>query len=252
MKLPLLLLAALTIAIGAAFHAPAHDARAALVLETDMYGGYQVPPVNTQVWGFVRFFWSDDRRSADYTVDVKGVSFGDVTGAAIHRGAPGSNGPVVHTLADTGFLTYGGHITFTQAELQEMLAGGWYVTLSTTDHPEGAIRGQILLPSNFFSPDAPSTAQMPGLAPPPGSSLPAVVPTLVAPPSGSASVPVFIPTESAPTQPPAVGPCLADCGVPVAQAPVIPNAPSAPRAPAPNAGSFVITPPNTGDGGLRD
>ena len=47
---------------------------------------------------------------ADYTVDVKGLSSTYITGADIHRGGRGLNGPVVKHLADGGFIVIGGHI----------------------------------------------------------------------------------------------------------------------------------------------
>ena len=67
------------------------------------HGPQVVPPVDSIGWGFVRFFFSQDRLSADYTVDVKGFSGNIVLGADIRRSAPGTNGPIIHHLADGGF-----------------------------------------------------------------------------------------------------------------------------------------------------
>ena len=122
-----------------------------LIIQIDMIGTEQVPPVNTRTWGFVRFFFSDDRLSAEYNVDVKGLSYNIVLGADIHRGAPGVNGPVVKHLADGGFLVTSGRLTLTRAELDEMAGGGWYVSLKSEAHPDGEIRGQIVLPPGFLS-----------------------------------------------------------------------------------------------------
>src|SRR3979409_1621617 len=80
------------------------------VMQVDMHGPQVVPPVDSIGWGFVRFFFSQDRLSADYTVDVKGFSGSLVRGADIRRGGPSVNGPVIHHLADGGFLTMGSHI----------------------------------------------------------------------------------------------------------------------------------------------
>lgn len=123
---------------------------APFIMETYMYGDQQLPPINTVVYGFVRFFFNDSRTEAEYTVDVKGINGTNVTSADLHRGAKGVRGPVVRHLADGGFITTGGRMSFTQADLNEMAAGNYYVTLSTTEHPDGAIRGQIVLPANFF------------------------------------------------------------------------------------------------------
>ena len=179
------------------------------VFQTDMYGDEEVPPVHTIAYGFVRFFFNDPRTAADYTVDVKGYSDTVVLGADIHRGARGVNGPVVRHLADGGFIVTSGRIRVSEEDLREMAAGSWYVSLKTTEYPEGALRGQISLPEGFLpepapeamsdqSPDeataaseGPATAVLveapaPALAPLP---LPAVV---VPPPA----VPVFRPPNT--------------------------------------------------------
>jgi hypothetical protein len=187
-----------------------------LVFQTDMYGTENVPAVTTVAYGFVRFFFNDARTAADYTVDVKGYNGTQVTGADIHRGVKGVNGPVVKHLADGGFIVTGGRATFTEQELREMAAGLWYVSLKTADHPEGALRGQIAPPSGFL---AGSTAPQP----PPSSPLPPV-PEMPAPAAGPAAEP-------------------APAGLP----PVAPSLPPVNDAAPPQ--SF-FRPPNTGDGGL--
>ena len=220
LRLPLLTFVAMVLGIALS---PARPGIAAnpYVMQTDMFGNQVVPGVNSTGWGFVRFFFSQDRMSADYTVDVKGFSNNLVTGADIRRGAPGTNGPVVRHLADGGFIVMGSHTTFTPAELNEMATGQWYVTLYTTLHPNGEMRGQIVLPPDF----APV---------PPAAFPPAVVPNPVAP--------------GIPLQPQASLPAAAVPALPVAPEPAV--QPAAPEAAPANAPLF-ISPPNTGDGGLK-
>lgn len=194
-----LALASILLAIGLSRPNATTEA-APFVFETDMYGTNQVPPVNSIGWGFVRFFFSEDRLSADYTVDVKGFSGSLVLGADIHRGSPGTNGPVIHHLADGGFITTSGHLKLTPADLDDMATGLWYASLKTTLHPEGEMRGQIVLPATFR-------------LPPPG------------------------PVQEPPAPPPAA--------VPAAEPAV-----DAPAPPAAAPAGALITPPNTGDGGL--
>ena len=67
----------------------AADGDASYILQIDMYGANVVPPVETHAYGFVRFFFNEDRSEADYTVDIKGYSYNAVTGAAIRAGVPG-------------------------------------------------------------------------------------------------------------------------------------------------------------------
>ena len=184
-----------------------------------MYGTENVPAVTTVSYGFVRFFFNDARTAADYTVDVKGYNGAQVTSADIHRGARGVNGPAVKHLADGGFIVTGGRTTFSQQDLQDMAAGLWYVSLKTVDHPEGALRGQIVLPAGF----------MPASPPPvePVTQLPAVE----------------APVETVPVE---------EQSLPPPNQPVAPlSVPSSLPPPADSAQvRSIFRPPNTGDGGL--
>jgi len=148
--------------------------------QVDMFGDQVVPPVSTHAWGFVRFFFNDDRTEASYTVDVKGIGQNVVTGADMHAGAPGANGPAVRHLADGGFIVTAGHLTLTPAELAAFASGNWYVVLKTVDHPEGEIRGQVVVPADFLPGAAPTRApaQQPPAAAPPQAS-----PGFIQPPS---------------------------------------------------------------------
>jgi hypothetical protein len=136
----------------AALHDSGQTRAAPYVFETEMYGTNVAPPVNTVTWGFFRFFFSEDRLSADVTVDVKGMAGDAVTSADIRRGAPGTNGPVVKHVTDGGFIVTSRRVTFNRAELDEMAAGLWYITLSTRNNPEGELRGQIQPPADFLAP----------------------------------------------------------------------------------------------------
>ena len=222
--LRLSLLTVLAIVLGmVATEARPSAAANPFVFQTDMFGAQVVPSVNSTGWGFVRFFFSEDRMSADYTVDVKGFSGSLVMGADIRRGAPGTNGPIVRHLADAGFIVMGSHTTFTRAELDEMAAGQWYVTLYTSLHPTGEMRGQIVLPPDF----APSAAVVapPAIAPNAGAQPAALQPQASLPPV-AAVPPVAVIVQAQAPQPVVVA--------------------AAPAADPP----LVISPPNTGDGGL--
>lgn len=150
------------------------------VLQIDMFGENEVPPVETHAWGFVRFFFNDDRSEANYTVDIKGYSGNAVTGADIRRGAAGQNGPVVFHLTDGDFIVTAGHITFSPAQLQELVSGDWYVSLTTSFHPNGEIRGQIIVPDGFLPG---------GGAPRPAQPAPAGLPAAPSGPPGAISPP---------------------------------------------------------------
>jgi hypothetical protein len=166
----------------------------------------------------VRFFFSEDRAQADYTVDVKGLSGSLVEGADLRLGGPGAEGPVVRHLAGGGFIVTGGRLQLSSSELADLIDGRYYVTLYTKDHPNGELRGQVYVPAGFV----------------PGTTS-----------NGNDRNFVGIPAPIAPASPAPAQPLAA------AEEPRADAAPSAPPAEAPPpAFRSPIRPPNTGDGGL--
>jgi hypothetical protein len=160
---------------------PAQKTDAAYIYEVYMYGENVVPGVNTNIYGFIRFFFNDSLTEADVTVDVKGISNSGVTGADIRAGKPGTNGPVVFHLSDGDFIVTSTHIRLTPADLEHMVNGDWYGVLYTSFHPNGEIRGQIALPPSAIGaspppPPAPTATQAP-VVPPAGPPPTAVPPT---------------------------------------------------------------------------
>jgi len=153
---------------------------AAYVLQINLYGENVVPPVETSSYGFVRFFFNEDRTEADVTLDVKGYSNTAITGVTIREGAPGENGPLIKTLSNGDFIVTSVHLSLSPAELEKFASGNWYLTLTTVYNPEGEMRGQIVVPSDFltatggaaYAPhaDAPSARGPEPASPPPAQS----------------------------------------------------------------------------------
>ena len=80
-----------------------------------------------------------------YRLRVAGVTL-PTTGAHIHRGAAGSNGPVVVAFAAPGATgSSSGCATSTATLIDEIAASpaGFYVNVHTTQNPSGAIRSQL-------------------------------------------------------------------------------------------------------------
>src|SRR3972149_3290006 len=136
------------------------------VFQTDMYGSEQVPPVDTIIWGFFRFFFNEDRSQADVTLDVKGIDGGSITGADIHQGPPGTNGPIVLHLSDGNFIATGTHVSLTPAQLQAMAAGHYYASVKTKAHPEAAARRPRPASRAPAAPHARAAAPSPSPPPP--------------------------------------------------------------------------------------
>jgi hypothetical protein len=227
------ILGSLIMLAAAGLAAPARPtAGASLVFQTNMFGQNMVPPVNTGVWGFVRFFFNDARTEADYTLDVKGVSSNQVGTVDMFRGAPGTNGTLVRHLSDGGFLTFGGHLKLSAQEIADFVGGNYYVVLTTSAHPQGEIRGQIYVPCGFAG------------SPPPGCSDPdfAGVPAPAGPHDlnlGGISR-VLDGTPPPPNEPTAMP-----------APPAVEPPPGGVTARPGQTGGSGILPPNTGDGGLR-
>jgi hypothetical protein len=99
------------------------------------------------------------------------IGFEGLTGPAVaahfHFAAEGANGPVTINLdtspgvvfsgigMDTG--TFVGGSTLSSMEINDVLAGLWYINIHTELNPPGEIRGQVL-PGSFTPIPIPTTA----------------------------------------------------------------------------------------------
>lgn len=124
-------------------------------------GDKEVPAQQTSASGKATFKLADNGDAIDYTVKTSGIS--DPTAAHIHLGAPGTNGPVVVSLypvpdskAESGHVLAKGTITAASLVgplegktiddlLDDIKAGNAYVNVHTKAHPDGEIRGWIVV-----------------------------------------------------------------------------------------------------------
>jgi hypothetical protein len=122
------------------------------VFRATLSGANEVPAQTTTATGTATL--THNNGSVDFSIQVNGITA--VTGAHIHSGAAGANGPVRVTLFGgpttgdlTGSLAQG---TFRASDvtgisfddlLNEMRNGSAYVNVHTTAAPDGLIRGQI-------------------------------------------------------------------------------------------------------------
>lgn len=122
-------------------------------------GMQEVPPVPTMASAIATLEFDSAAMTFDLDVFIEGITLSSITGAHIHRGAFGTNGPVVVDLLDISeFLDAGdgvGYLSvvdiplgsaFTPAQLRGSLL---YVNIHTTAHPTGEIRGQVPSPSGL-------------------------------------------------------------------------------------------------------
>jgi len=82
----------------------------------------------------------------NWSLTISGVSADLITGAHIHRGAPGINGPILYPLTTGGGSTTSGKVTLAGADVADLMAGNLYVNIHTAAHQGGAARAQIVAP----------------------------------------------------------------------------------------------------------
>lgn len=140
---------------------PNGEIRGQLYLETDksypvsLSGLEEVPQVATSAYGVGVFNLSKDQSNIKFNVVVQGLS-GAITGAHLHYGMAGVNGPVVANLTgDVNGNVISGIIIDPTAQLMDSLAMGHvYLNVHTDDNPGGEIRSQLHYDSKYLYFDA--------------------------------------------------------------------------------------------------
>jgi subtilisin family serine protease len=124
------------------------------VASGELSGDNEVPPVATGTTGDFDFEYNIDQNVLQYQVTVVPTTTTPitVTGAHIHQGAVGENGPAVISLDQDGILpvfvtdtlTFQGVVGNLPPEVVEaILTGNFYVNIHTEANPSGEVRGQI-------------------------------------------------------------------------------------------------------------
>jgi hypothetical protein len=112
-------------------------------------GGQEVPPVFPAGAGTADLTYDPATRVLAWTVTYRALS-SPVTMAQFHGPAqPGKNAPSVLSLVKPGSPMenpINGQATLSADQAKPFAGGEWYVNLATRAHPEGEIRGQILMP----------------------------------------------------------------------------------------------------------
>lgn len=110
-------------------------------MKVNLSGDQEVPPVQTMASGNGTITVEDDRsvKGKITTSDIKG------TGAHIHEGAVGKNGPDIITLKKSSDNEWSvpDDAKLTDAQFDAYKAGGLYVNVHSDAHNSGEIRGQL-------------------------------------------------------------------------------------------------------------
>jgi hypothetical protein len=113
----------------------------AMDIKVNLSGDQEVPPVKTSASGNGTITVSDDKsvKGRITTSDIK------ATGAHIHEGASGKNGPDIITLKKTSDNEWSvpADAKLTDAQYDAFKAGHLYVNVHSDAHKSGEIRGQL-------------------------------------------------------------------------------------------------------------
>ena len=126
------------------FAAPLKAQLPHLIFHAELNGAEQIPAVTTNGKGLITFMYNPDRSKITVTgllVDIQG----DVTEVGLYIGKTGQVGALMVSLMSTidGKRLYG-EVAVPEALLQNLLPDRAYVSVSTTAHPSGELRGQFI------------------------------------------------------------------------------------------------------------
>jgi streptogramin lyase len=131
-----------------------------VALTSNLLSGQEVPAQSTTTTATATATLNLSTNSLDINVFVSGLGGTDtITGAELHVGSAGSNGPALVTLDPARFVTDGAgmrliqtDLTFPSANIPDLLAGNVYLNVDTTDFPQGEVRGQLYVQTTAAAP----------------------------------------------------------------------------------------------------
>lgn len=121
------------------------------IFSVTLGGEQEVPPVTTTADGTAVLHYDSLLNLAFYNLQV--FDIGNVTGAHLHMGSEGENGPVIFSLIDSGETLaeddpVGGGEMLAPENIVDLLTGFTYFNVHTSDFTNGEIRGQLAAPDS--------------------------------------------------------------------------------------------------------
>ena len=108
-------------------------------------GAYEVPPTQSRGSGYFEAVYRPSTKVLEYRLNLTGLS-GPITMGYLHGpAAPGDNAQQVAPINIPIYdYTIWDGVTLTEEQAAQVLAGQWYVNVTTLQYPDGEVRGQIL------------------------------------------------------------------------------------------------------------
>jgi hypothetical protein len=124
----------------------AAPARAEVIVFTaDLSAKAEVPPNPSTARGSAEVRVDMSTRGISWVIEFSGLT-GPLTAAHFHGPASATtNAGILVPIARAGAASpIVGGSTLTEQQIQELVAGRWYINLHTGTHPGGEIRGQVI------------------------------------------------------------------------------------------------------------
>lgn len=129
-------------AIAPAGGAPATNAHL-VTLTTRPDGASAVPSTTSSATAQIDLLYDASTRLLRWIANWTGLS-GTITGVRFYGpAAPGQQGPPTLIWPGPFGPRYEGRATLTPQQATDLMGGLWYVNISTTNYPDGEIRGQV-------------------------------------------------------------------------------------------------------------
>jgi len=115
------------------------------VMTARLSGASEVPPAAGGGSGTLQATLDKQTRVLTWSLTIAGLS-GPATAAHFHGPAmAGDNAGVVFPMVVGLESPDNGVVTLSAAQMEDLLAGKWYVNVHTTANPNGEIRGQVMV-----------------------------------------------------------------------------------------------------------
>jgi hypothetical protein len=116
-------------------------------LTARLSGASEVPPTMGNGSGVLQATLDKQSRVLTWSLTVAGLS-GPVTAAHFHGPAKAGENAGVAVPIEAGLKSPdNGVVTLSTAQMEDLLAGKWYVNIHTTANPNGEVRGQLMIGS---------------------------------------------------------------------------------------------------------